>query len=124
VTMRPRHHAPGVAASRSRPSASPTPPPQARGLVRASSPIGPTRGVGRHCWERPPRPHSRPRWGQALAMPTSLRSPPLWPSPPPLSVAAPWPQPCNAAAHSSLRRFPQPMAPSTNVASSAQTYPT
>jgi hypothetical protein len=46
VTTRPRRRAPGAAASHSHPLASPTPPPQARGLVRARSPIGPTRGWG------------------------------------------------------------------------------
>jgi hypothetical protein len=41
---RPRRHASSAAASRSHPPAAPTPPPQARGLMPAGFPIGPTRG--------------------------------------------------------------------------------
>jgi hypothetical protein len=44
MTTRPRRRAPGAAASCSHPPASPTPPTQARGLMQAGFPIGPTPG--------------------------------------------------------------------------------
>jgi hypothetical protein len=56
--------------------------------------------VGRHCRGCPPRPHGRPRWGQALVVSVSSWSPLMWLLPrPPLPATALWPQPWGAVAH-------------------------
>jgi hypothetical protein len=114
VTTRPRRHASDTATSCRCPPASVAPPMQARGLARASSPIGPTPEAGRCRRGSPPRPPDRPRWGQVLVEPLTWRLLLLWPPPP---AATPWPRPCRAVAHSSPPRSLLPGALSTSAAS-------
>jgi hypothetical protein len=125
VTTRPRRRASGAVASRSHPPASLAPPPRARGLARASSPIGPIQAAGRHRQGFPPWLSNRQRRGQALVEPLTRRWPQLYPSPqPPPPVATPRLWPCHAVAQSSPPRSLSPMALLTSIASWARTRPT